>query len=96
MVLDVCPTSNLLLSVVPSLREHPLPALLEAGVRCSVNADDPLLFGSGLLAEYTLCRETMGLTDAQLAMVARHSIEGSGAAESLRVQALAAIDVWCG
>src|SRR5260221_264717 len=33
--LDVCPTSNVALSVVPSMAEHPLPALLAAGVRCS-------------------------------------------------------------
>ena len=29
--LDICPTSNILLSVFPSLGEHPLPALLDAG-----------------------------------------------------------------
>ncbi|MDV3123631.1 adenosine deaminase [Mycobacterium sp. 21AC1] len=35
VVLDICPTSNVLLSVAPSLEQHPLPALLEAGVACS-------------------------------------------------------------
>ena len=50
IVLDVCPTSNLLLSVYPSLAEHPLPQLLEAGIQCSLNGDDPLLFGPVLLA----------------------------------------------
>ena len=54
--LDVCPSSNVLLSVVPDIASHPLPALLDAGVRCSLNADDPLLFGPGLLEEYDLCR----------------------------------------
>ena len=48
-------------------------ALLEAGVRCSLNADDPLLFGPGLLEEYELCRRTLGLTDGQLATIARAS-----------------------
>ena len=43
--------------VVPSLEEHPLPQLLDAGVRLSINADDPLLFGPGLLEEYELCRD---------------------------------------
>ena len=47
IVLDVCPTSNLLLSVYPSLAEHPLPQLLDAGIQCSLNGDDPLLFGPG-------------------------------------------------
>ena len=50
--LDVCPTSNLILGVVASHDEHPLGALLDAGIACSVNADDSLLFGPGLLDEY--------------------------------------------
>jgi adenosine deaminase len=40
VTLDVCPTSNLLLGVVPSIEAHPLPPLLAAGVRCSLGADD--------------------------------------------------------
>lgn len=94
VALDVCPTSNVLLSVVPSLDRHPLPALLDAGVRCSVNADDPLLFGRGLLAEYQLCRDALGLGDDRLAAVARTSVETSGAPESLRRDAVAAIEAW--
>ena len=93
-VLDVCPTSNLLLSVVPSMEEHPLPVLLDAGVRCSVNADDSLLFGPGILDEYETCRSVLGLSDEQLASVARASIEGSAAPESVKTPALAGIDAW--
>ena len=52
--LDVCPSSNVMLSVVPSIEAHPLPALLAAGIRCTLNADDPLLFGPNLLDEYAL------------------------------------------
>ncbi|MDQ1358637.1 MAG: adenosine deaminase [Acidimicrobiaceae bacterium] len=92
--LDVCPTSNLLLGVVPSLDLHPLPALLDAGVRCSVNADDPLLFGPNLLEEYELCRTEMGFDDERLAFIARCSIEASGAPAALKQQALAGIDAW--
>jgi len=54
---DVCPTSNVLLSVAHTLEACALGPLLDAGVRCSVNADDPLLFGSDLLDEYELCRD---------------------------------------
>lgn len=92
--LDVCPSSNLLLAVVASLEEHPLPQLLEAGVRCSVNGDDPLLFGPGLLEEYQLCRERLGLTDSQLAGIARSSLECSGAPEDLVADGVAGIDAW--
>lgn len=92
--LDVCPTSNVLLSVVPSLPEHPLPALMAAGVRVSVHADDPLLFDTDLLAEYERCRVDLGLDDQALAQLARTSIEASGAPASLKAPALAGIDSW--
>jgi adenosine deaminase len=92
--LDVCPTSNLLLSVSPSLQAHPLDALLDAGVRCSVNADDPLLFGPGLLEEYRLCRDGLGFDDARMAHIARCSIEGSGAPEDGKRRALRQVDAW--
>jgi adenosine deaminase len=92
--LDVCPTSNLALGVIDRLDEHPLPALLDAGVRCSVNADDPLLFGPGLLEEYELCRRELGLDDAALAGVARASIDASAAPSPTKSAALIAVDAW--
>ena len=92
--LDVCPTSNVLLSVYPSLEAHPLPALLDAGIRCSLNGDDPLLFGPGLLEEYELCRSDLGLDDGQLAFIARCSIEASGAPKEIKDKALTGIDQW--
>jgi adenosine deaminase len=94
IVLDVCPTSNLLLSVYPSLAEHPLPQLLDAGIQCSLNGDDPLLFGPVLLHEYELARTEMGLDDAALASVARASITGSGAPDAFKASALRSIDDW--
>ncbi len=92
--LDVCPTSNILLSVFPSLEAHSLPALLDAGVPCSVNADDPLLFGPGLLDEYRLCRDRLGFDDARMADIARSSIRFSGAPDDVKAAALAGIDAW--
>ncbi|MDQ2729190.1 MAG: adenosine deaminase [Actinomycetota bacterium] len=92
--LDTCPTSNVLLGVVPRLDAHPLPELLAAGVRCSINADDPLLFGPGIADEYELCRDSLGLDDAMLAHVARCSLEDSGAPRELVDTALAGIDAW--
>jgi len=56
IVLDVCPTSNLRTGVVRSLAEHPLPELLRAGVRCTVNTDDPAMFGTDLGSEHAAAR----------------------------------------
>lgn len=92
--LDVCPSSNIALSVFSSLAGHSLPALLDAGVRCSVNADDPLLFGPNLLEEYQLCRTKLGFDDARMAFIARCSIDASGAPAPLKQHARAGIDAW--
>jgi adenosine deaminase len=94
VVLDICPTSNVMLAVVPSIEEHPLVTLLDAGVRCSLNGDDPLLFGPGLLGEYELVRDTMGLSDEQLAQLARSSLVGSGAPRQLIADAVDHVEEW--
>src|SRR5262249_35309428 len=60
LVLDVTPISNVRTGAVASLEEHPLPALVEAGVRCSVSTDDPVMFDTDLTREYEAA-EAMGL-----------------------------------
>ena len=92
--LDICPTSNAALSGVADIRDHPLRQLLDLGVPCTINADDPLLFDVDLVDEYETCRTVLGLDDERLAAFARTSIEYSGASEDLLRSALAAVDVW--
>jgi adenosine deaminase len=91
---DVCPTSNVLLSVFPDMASHPLGKMVDAGIPCSINADDPLLFGPGLLAEYQLCRDQLGLDDAQLARAAMDSFEHSGASDAVKRAGLEGIAGW--
>lgn len=57
VVLDVCPISNLRTGVVKALADHPLPALVAAGVACSVSTDDPAMFGTDLSADYAAAAE---------------------------------------
>jgi aminodeoxyfutalosine deaminase len=52
LVLDVCPTSNVRTGVVPSIDAHPLPRLSAAGIPCTINSDDPAMFGTDLGREY--------------------------------------------
>jgi aminodeoxyfutalosine deaminase len=52
IVCDVCPVSNLRTGAVQSLEEHPLPAMLEAGILCSISTDDPAMFSTDLGYEY--------------------------------------------
>ncbi|HET8641103.1 MAG TPA: adenosine deaminase [Pseudonocardiaceae bacterium] len=71
IVLDVCPTSNLRTRVVDSLDRHPLPQLRSAGVPCTVNTDDPAMFGTDLGREYEIAAaHGVGAGDAYAAGLA--------------------------
>lgn len=93
ITLDVAVSSNLGLGYYRELADHPLPVLLEAGVRCSLNSDDPLVFGS-LLGEYELARGGLGFSDERLAELARTSLQTSDAPAELVSEALAGIESW--
>ncbi len=54
VVLDVCPVSNLRTRSVTDLSLHPLPALVDAGVRCSLATDDPAMFDTDLGREHAV------------------------------------------
>ncbi|MEY4736730.1 MAG: adenosine deaminase [Pseudomonadota bacterium] len=92
--LGVCPTSNLVLGVYPSIQKHPIERLRAAGVRVSVNTDDPALLGASLVGEYALCRQAFGWTDEVTRGVARTSIEASFANETVKASLLKALASW--
>ena len=92
--LEVCPTSNVALGVAAAAADVPLLPLLEAGVEIALGADDPLLFGSRLAAQYEQARRVHGLSDHELAGLARMSVVGSAAPAELRGRLLAGIDDW--
>lgn len=64
--LNVCPTSNVMLGCVPSLAEHPIRRLYDAGVPVSVNTDDPLIFGTSLSEEFLALYRAGVMTAAEL------------------------------
>jgi adenosine deaminase len=72
----------------------PLVPLYEAGVRIALGADDPLLFGPRLTAQYEIAREVHGLSDQQLAALAQMSVTGSAAPDSVKASLLTGIDHW--
>jgi adenosine deaminase len=94
ITLEVCPTSNVALGVYAAPADVPLPSLLDAGVQVALGADDPLLFGARLAAQYVVAREAIGLDDAALAGLARMSIAASCAPAEVARAGLAGIDSW--
>jgi adenosine deaminase len=91
---EVCPSSNLALGVAAAPWQVPLRPLFEAGVPVALGADDPLLFGPRLTAQYEIARYAHGFTDAELADLARMSVTSSAAPERVRARLLAGIDGW--
>jgi adenosine deaminase len=91
---EVCPASNVALGVYETLADVPLRTLWGAGVPVALGADDPLLFGSRLAAQYEIAREYHGFTDPELAELARQSVRGSAAPEDVREKILVEIDEW--
>lgn len=66
VVLDLCPTSNWKCKAVPTLAEHPLPALVRAGVRCTISTDARTVAGTTLSSEFELAEAEMGMTADEL------------------------------
>ena len=66
ILLETCPTSNYITRSIEKLEDHPLPRFLDAGIPCSISADDPGLFGVTLQDEFDRCKKYCGLSDADL------------------------------
>ncbi|MFC8798251.1 adenosine deaminase [Promicromonospora sp. NPDC057138] len=73
----VCPVSNVRLRAVPALAEHPLPAMIEAGMLVSINSDDPPYFGAYVDDVDDAVTAAFGLTRDQRAALAAASFRGS-------------------
>ncbi|WP_218508346.1 adenosine deaminase [Variovorax sp. dw_308] len=92
--LGVCPTSNLVLGVYPSIEAHPVDRLRRAGVVVSLNTDDPVLLGASLVGEYALCSTTFGWSEEVLRDVACDSITASFANADVKERLLADLARW--
>jgi len=83
MPLTVCPLSNLKLRVCETLAEHPLPAMLAAGLCATVNSDDPAYFGGYMNQNFV---ETFAalpqLTARDAHTLARNSFEAGFACDA--------------
>jgi adenosine deaminase len=75
--LTVCPLSNVRLRAVDTLADHPLPAMLDAGLLCTVNSDDPAYFGGYAGDNFAAVHRTLGLTGERLRALARNSFLAS-------------------
>ena len=79
--IEFCPTSNVILTDIPSIEEHPVRTALERGWNFSVNTDDPGPFGCSMNSEFNLLHQTFGFTENDFERIFRNCIEATFAQE---------------
>jgi adenosine deaminase len=93
-ILTVCPLSNVRLCTVKALADHPLRRLHEAGVRVTINSDDPAYFGGYLHENYIQTAQALNLTEPELADIAANSFRGAFLSDAEKDVYLARIDAY--
>ena len=86
--LTVCPLSNLRLGAVGRMEDHPLPAMINAGLLVTVNSDDPAYFGGYIDDNYRLIQRYLGIDDAQLVQLAGNSFRAAFLSDAERARYL--------
>lgn len=90
---DVCPISNVKLDNVTSMEAHPIMRLIERGITCTVNTDDPFVFGNERLEDdYLALAEAFDLNKADLAKLARNGFTIAACADERKSPWIAELD----
>jgi adenosine deaminase len=77
ITLEICPTSNLRLGLVPARKDHPLRVLFDQGVRVTLNSDDPVLLGTTLEDEFAGAAHDLGFSLDDLQAITRYAVEAA-------------------
>jgi adenosine deaminase len=88
IILTACPNSNVRLKVFPSMEHSTVRRLLQAGVAVTINSDDPAYFGGYIGDNYRAIAAALGLTAAELGLLAANAINGSFASAARKRELL--------
>ncbi|KAH8882438.1 Metallo-dependent hydrolase [Thozetella sp. PMI_491] len=89
-------TSNILTGCCPSVEVHPLPQYLQRGMLCTLNSDDPTMFGCSCLGEYALASESYHLGLEEMKGLARNSINASFLSDERKMELINRVDNYSG
>ena len=90
--LTVCPLSNVKLRVFPTLAQHTLKQMLDAGIMATVNSDDPAYFGGYINQNFTETFAALGMDATHAYRLARNSFDASFIDAPLRAQYVQRLD----
>ncbi len=91
ITLEVCPSSNVALGVYPSYDEHPLRKLFEAGIKITLNSDDPYFFNTTIGKEYQIAFDEFRLSETNLIKITQTAIENSFADQATKEALMAKV-----
>jgi len=91
LTLTVCPLSNLRLCVIDRIGSSPVRRMLDAGLKVTINSDDPAYFGGYVNDNFHAIAQALDLSEAQLVELARNSFTGSFLPPAEQAQHLAEI-----
>ena len=77
VTIETCPVSNVRTNAVPSVREHPVRAFYDSGIRVTVNSDDPSMFGTDMNNEYVQLHEQLGFTVPELFQISLNAVDSA-------------------
>jgi adenine deaminase len=95
MPLTVCPLSNLRLRGVPDMKAHPLRRMLQAGLKATVNSDDPAYFGGYVNENYVAAQQALDLSRDEIVTLARNGFEAAFCSEATKARHLSALNDYC-
>jgi len=90
--LTVCPLSNVKLRVFDKLQDHNLKKLLDAGLKVTINSDDPSYFGGYLSENFVATQQALDLSADQIKTLVKNSIEASFATRERQQELLTTLD----
>lgn len=96
MTFTVCPLSNQKLCVVEDMADHPIPAMLSAGIRATINSDDPAYFGGYVNDNFAALAAAGKVSRADIVQLAKNSFAGSFLDEAEKARHIAEIDAIAG
>lgn len=94
MCLTVCPLSNVRLKNCPDMSQHPIKAMLDAGLLATIHSDDPAYFGGYMNENYQAVVDALSLERKDIITLAHNAVVGSFASDERKAELADSLLVW--